>query len=219
MLPVVVPSGKVGCAVLTNLGGGVMLKRVILTALLAVGPSVSAQAAVIQVSGGELIGALGVNVAGTLYDVVFVEGSCVDLFSGCDHESDFTFTTGQSALLAAGALIDQVLIDTMQGQFRTDPLLTFGCEAVDELPDSCRIFTPVFFFEGSFVAVSVAPNPGLVAGTDVLGYALDSSNIGNVVFARWTRADTETAPEPGTLALFGLGAIGLAWRRRSTTKQ
>jgi len=35
------------------------------------------------VVGGELVGATNVNVGGTLYDVQFVEGTCVDLYDGC----------------------------------------------------------------------------------------------------------------------------------------
>jgi hypothetical protein len=48
-----------------------------------------AQAAAPIVSGGgELLGATGVNVAGTVYDVQIVEGTCVDLYDGCDDLSD-----------------------------------------------------------------------------------------------------------------------------------
>ena len=40
---------------------------------------------------GHLLGASNVNVAGTLYDVSFSDGSCQMLFSGCDDPSDFIF--------------------------------------------------------------------------------------------------------------------------------
>ena len=52
-----------------------------------------AQAAVPIVVGGELLGATGVNVGGTVYDVEIVEGTCVGLYRGCDDLSDFAFTT------------------------------------------------------------------------------------------------------------------------------
>jgi hypothetical protein len=34
--------------------------------------------------GGQLLGAFNVNVGGDLYDVVFTDGTCIVLFSGCD---------------------------------------------------------------------------------------------------------------------------------------
>lgn len=43
-------------------------------------------------STGALIGAKGVNVAGTLYDVTFEGGTCASIFSGCDAASDLRST-------------------------------------------------------------------------------------------------------------------------------
>ena len=67
-----------------------------------------AQAAAPVVVAGELVGATGVNVGGTVYDVQFVDGSCIDVYGGCDEVSDFPFTTLADATLAAQALLDQV---------------------------------------------------------------------------------------------------------------
>ena len=64
-----------------------------------------AAAATLLVNGsGQLTGAAGVNVNGTLYDVTFVEGTCFDLFTGCDALADFTFITAADALAASEAL-------------------------------------------------------------------------------------------------------------------
>ncbi len=79
------------------------------------------------VVGGLLRGATGVNVGGTFYDVQFVEGTCIDLYDGCDDLSDFTFTTLAGALLAAQALQDQVVLDSVEGNFDSVPNLTAGC--------------------------------------------------------------------------------------------
>jgi hypothetical protein len=57
---------------------------------------------------GKLIGAHGVNVGGTLYDVEFNDASCAEIFSGCDSLNDFDFTTQSAALAASQALLDQV---------------------------------------------------------------------------------------------------------------
>ncbi len=51
-----------------------------------------AQAATLDIVGGILHGASGVDVGGTLYDVEFLDGTCIVLFNGCDQSSDFTFT-------------------------------------------------------------------------------------------------------------------------------
>jgi hypothetical protein len=89
----------------------------------------SADAATLLVNGsGLLTGATGVDVGGTLYDVEFVEGSCVALFDGCDAVTDFDFTTAADVLAASQALLDQVFLDVSgQGTFDTRPSLTFGC--------------------------------------------------------------------------------------------
>ena len=98
--------------------------------VLALGLTVtSAQASPILIVNGSgiLTGATGVNVGGTLYDVEFVDGTCVALFTGCDQPSDFTFTTAADADVASQALLDQVLLDTGVGAFDSNPALTFGC--------------------------------------------------------------------------------------------
>ena len=59
-------------------------------------------APILQVSGGVLTGATGVNVGGTLYDVQFVDGSCNSLFNGC---TQFALTNGLDATTASLALL------------------------------------------------------------------------------------------------------------------
>src|SRR5690606_7201977 len=51
----------------------------------------------------ELLGATGVAVDGALYDVLFVDGSCIALFDGCDAPTDFAFTAQAAAEAAAQA--------------------------------------------------------------------------------------------------------------------
>ena len=80
------------------------MRKLILEAVLILMAS-GAQAATLNVLGGQLMGASGVDVGGSLYDVQFLDGTCIDLYSGCDDVSDFTFQTQFYALLAAlGAL-------------------------------------------------------------------------------------------------------------------
>jgi hypothetical protein len=89
-----------------------------------VAQNLAAAAPTLQIDGnGVPLGALGIDVAGTLYDVTFVDGTCAALFDGCDDAADFDFTTGAAARAAAQALLDQVFVN----QFDTQVNLTFGC--------------------------------------------------------------------------------------------
>lgn len=174
--------------------------------------SISAQAAVLQVSAGELTGALGVNVNGTFYDVEFVEGTCAALFSGCDSPDDFTFTTAPAAELASQALLDQVVLDGPAGNFDSIPALTLGCEA-----STCSVRTPYSDFVG-FVGLyqyGAAVNTGSadVAGIGFSGITNDSTVEPGIVFAIWSPA--AAVPEPGMLSLLTLGLMGVGWSRRA----
>jgi len=80
--------------------------------LLAVGllaGPMAAHAVTLQINdSGILTGATGVEVGGTLYNVHFLDGTCADLFNGCDNAADdFAFTTKGDAQTAAPALLDQ----------------------------------------------------------------------------------------------------------------
>jgi hypothetical protein len=172
-----------------------------------------AYSAVLQVSSGELTGALGVNVDGTLYDVQFVETSCPALYSGCDELSDFTFQSAAAAGLASRALILEVFLDGPDGDFDTVPSLTFGCESATR----CLVFTTYAppRPEDGFAPTAVAEN---TAGLDVsfpnsaISLFLNTSNSPEFVMARWTL--TNGVVEPGSLALLSLGLLALTWRSR-----
>ena len=92
---------------------------------------VAANAATLVVDNGKLVGAQGVSVNGQLLDVSFIDGSCVDVFSGGDNvNNDFFFSTKAGAAAASLALMDQVFLDTGGGeQFDSSPQLTAGCSS------------------------------------------------------------------------------------------
>jgi hypothetical protein len=95
------------------------LAALILTLALACAPGVSA--ATLTVTGGILTGATNVDVGGSFYDVVFVDGTCAAVFNGCDDPTDFIFPTSATAVAASQALIDQVFLDGPLGQFDSNP--------------------------------------------------------------------------------------------------
>lgn len=178
------------------------------------GFSPSAKATVIlDVVGGELIGARNVNVDGTLYDVTFDGGTCVDQFSGCDNAADdFTFTTFQTAAVAAAALIEQVFLDSAAGLFDSEPELTRGCDGLAV----CFFSIPYSLSGGTFFAL-IAENLA-DDGVDVVSDSFtsrftdySSPFFPSDSFAIFTLASGGPieVDEPGTLLLFGCAMLGL----------
>jgi hypothetical protein len=176
------------------------------------GPMAS-RAVTLQVDGsGILTGATGVNVGGTLYDVQFLDGSCISLFTGCDATDDFAFATRADAGIAAQALLDQVFTDTNLGQFDSDVDQTNGC--TNSGLGFCSVFSP---YETGLSGVAVVDVENFfLEDADQIGDLpippdFDSTPNPAYTFAVWSLA---SVPEPGTLGLLGLGLLGLGLTRR-----
>lgn len=158
---------------------------------------------------GQITGATGVNLAGSIYDVTFLDGTCAEVFTGCDDAGDFLFDIA-TAQTAGRALLDEVFLDSAAGQFDSQPSLTFGC-GNERL---CYAFIPT-----SNTLGAVAGNR---QGTDFdnvevdPGLPNDTSGDGQLVWARFTLAQG-VVPEPATWAmlLVGFGLIGQSLRLRS----
>jgi len=178
-----------------------------------------ASAAALIVNGsGQLTGATGVIVNGGSYDVVFLDGTCASLFSGCDSSSDFTFQNAVDATTAANALFGQVFIDGPSGNLDSLPTTVFGCP----VGPSCFAIIPYALEPLSVLDVAVAFNE--------TSEALDNTSLGpmNADFDSsvghsggvgvWAVFNpTAAVPEPSTWALMLLGfcAIGASMRSRS----
>ena len=148
-------------------------------------------------------------------NVEFVDGSCVDLFGGCDDLTDFAFSNLPSAALAAQALVSEVFVDGASGAFASDPSLTNGCFSSSVI---CVALTPWDLdFTTSEVVTRDASN--YAASTGISGSSgggrtwsinQDSGTntgafYGSLVYARWTQV-----PEPSSALLLCLGLLGVA---------
>jgi hypothetical protein len=177
--------------------------------------SAPANAVTLNVTDGQLIGASNVDVGGDLYDVVFTDGSCITLFSGCDSNSDFLFTTEAAALAVAASLDQQVFLDGPQGDFDTVPGLTSDCgySAV------CEVYVP-YMTNGTTVRVTRVenrspPGPDEVEGGRLLLTVSNDLSQESENYA-YTYAVLTAVPEPSTglLVAIGLAGLGAGQRRR-----
>jgi len=187
-----------------------------------------AQAATLHVVGGQLMGASGVMLENSAYDVEFHDGTCFGLFDLCNDTSDFLFDTQADATLASQALLDQVFLDSGIGNFDSDPDLTNGCNrTTGELSfNYCVVYTPYGFENNltstqrplssvarNYVSVTEPPNVAdSVASGQAVGDLDNFSNDPTRVYAVWTLGFA--VPEPNTALLVGIGLAGIAARRR-----
>ena len=166
-----------------------------------------------------LVGATGISVGGTLYNVAFADESCVNLFAGCDSAADFLFQTAESATQASQALLDQV--------FPTAPSVPFASQLrapCDYSPQSwCSILTP-FSYDGTHVVTSTMNynNPGFKDDGPVLLNWNPASNYtnpdaANIAFAVWSRVEEEPVSEPALLGILSFGLLILGVSRRRPT--
>ena len=177
---------------------------------------------IFQVDGdGQLTGATGVDVDGTLWDVVFSDGAW-DFSSG----TGLPASTKEEADLFGQALLDQVFLDSVLGLFDSDPETTNGC--FNTL--ACQIWTPYAIdssrgetsFSITFNQSSESIQEDFVRDVrGVLGLTGDFSDVTQRVLGVWSLSPTDpptdppttSVPEPGTLGLFGIGLLVMGMSR------
>lgn len=172
------------------------------------------------VTGGILTGAKGVAVGGDLYDVEFKDGTCVDLFNGCDGADDFIFNSASTAGDALAALLATVFVDSGLGNFDIDPSKTAGCSDFFV----CRVRMPLAVVTAGAELQAMRlenwrnNNEDFVSGAYTVLFELDTSLVGTSSWAVWTRP--AAVPEPSTLALVAMAGVSLlaGGRRRHAAK-
>ncbi|WP_300012304.1 VPLPA-CTERM sorting domain-containing protein [uncultured Roseobacter sp.] len=191
-----------------------IIRTCALAAALAALTATSGFAATVKLSvgGGQQMGTSNVEVNGKLFDVEFINGSCLALFDGCDAVSDFDFTNSADALAAAKSLNDTVFLDGPLGNFDSGYTLTNGIEAnliglgIMAIPyaiESTRTNAAFFRNEAAF-------SKDLVGSNLRVGISVDLSANSIFTYARFTPAPISAVPLPagGFLLLAGLAGLG-----------
>lgn len=178
-------------------------------------------AVTLQVTDGILTGATGVNVGGKLFDVSFQDGTCAELFSGCDAVDDFMFDDA-TAFLAVQALLDQVFVDGASGAFDSNPYLTSGCGLGS--PSGCNVIVPVGLDANGWARGRLTKNEISDASDSALWQFFrapdfTTADLPGETWALWTPAPA-SVPEAPTLVLLsgGLTAMAVVRRRRARVR-
>lgn len=170
------------------------------------------------INSGELVGATNIVIAGVgTYDISFEDGSCADLFSGCDDLSDFSFTSYEQVRAASQALLDQVFTDSELGLFDSNPELIRGCE--DD--NKCIALIP-YKLDASWVFSKNLINSSSESGdkhfyTTNLGHNQSILDRSNSTFAVFTKV--AQIPTPATAMLFGSALMVLVSFRLKSIAQ
>ena len=181
--------------------------------------AVATQAATLDIVSGELRGVSGVEIGSNLYDVEFIDGAAVGLFS-TGGVYNFFFNTAADATAASTALLNAFntavntdftnfperlrgIDDTSLGIIATPWGFSSGAPFPFPTPPSVFVINFYNWFENS-------TEPDTVVGNAIVNPFFDTSTSagGSLVWAVWTAATP--IPEPATMFLFGFGLLGLS---------
>jgi hypothetical protein len=161
---------------------------------------------------GKLTGANGVTVSGLTYNVSFMSGNCIEVFSGCNSNDFFQFHTSAEALNASKELLNQVFVNISGYDLDTNPFLTSGVKANPY--NLAWIITP-YAINGKGYAGLVLTQVARNSSTEASDWASlcdcgmwDYQKTQNTeTYAVWSLA-IQPVPEPANVAMIVLG-IGL----------
>ena len=167
---------------------------------------------------GKLQGAFNVDVGGTLWDVVFRDGTFTSLFNDAEAATIAVRTEGEATDLSE-ALLASVFVDGRDDDFWFDslPALIGGCNNKIECV-AVTAYGPEVGEGGFKRRLAVGAFNRVFYRNDVNEGAmfyinLDTMQYDDIVFAQWTVANQTQVPAPSTISIFALGLIGLAARR------
>ena len=175
----------------------------ILLALMVLTMGATAHAASLRINGdGHVEGVDGIVIGTATYDATFVDGTCVEIFSGCDEISDFQL--GEADALTAATQITDAFTGSA---YQHEPDEIVGCT---DTPSICRIAIP---WDPSSPATS--PNLVTVALTVIQDDPTLPVTIGVFYEYEMTNAEVGTfvvlteVPLPASAWLFVSALVGL----------
>lgn len=158
------------------------------------------------VEDGLLIGATGVVVDDVSYDVRFTNGTCFDLFEGCNGMGSFFWSTEADANNAMTALRDQVFINTPLYDFDSNHRLTSGCETASRQYCDIRMPYKLFTPADGLIRYQAMVLTNYASFSDVvrpIGVAFPRSPIYDYdTWAVWSESTVINVPIPSTISYF-----------------
>jgi len=113
------------------------MKKYLLIFCFSMMSSIANASLIYNVTGGQLTGIQNIDVNGIDYDVSFIDGTFASVF---DSKYDFTSPADNKTALnnLNAALVDNVLINSVNYNFDTSPDLISGCSS----PTTCGFLSP-----------------------------------------------------------------------------